>query len=83
LIPFPHAVDNHQEFNARALVEAGAAEILLQSDISGQILAQTIERLGEDRAGLQEMALRAGTLAKPQAATEVCDEMHRVAGLPS
>ena len=83
LIPFPHAVDNHQEFNARALVEAGAAEMLLQSDISGQILAQTIERLGEDRAGLQEMALRAGTLAKPQAATEVCDEMHRVAGFPS
>jgi len=83
LIPFPHAVDNHQEFNARALVDAGAGEILLQKDISGPVLAETIERIGGDRRGLQEMALRAGTLAKPQAATEVCDEMHLVAGLPS
>jgi len=83
LIPFPHAVDNHQEFNARALVDVGAGEILLQDDASGEALAATIERLGADRRGLQEMALRAGTLAKPQAATEVCDAMHGVAGLPS
>jgi UDP-N-acetylglucosamine--N-acetylmuramyl-(pentapeptide) pyrophosphoryl-undecaprenol N-acetylglucosamine transferase len=83
LIPYPSAVDNHQEFNARALVDAGAGELLLQKDISGRSLAATIERLGQDRRGLQEMALRAGSLAKPQAATEVCDEMHRVAGLPS
>ena len=83
LIPFPHAVDNHQEWNAQALVDAGAGELLLQADISGEVLAATIERLGANRRGLQEMALRAGTLAKPQAATEVCDAMHGVAGLPS
>jgi len=83
LIPFPHAVDNHQEFNAQALVDVGAGELLLQDDASGEALAATIERLATNRRALQEMALRAGTLAKPQAATEVCDAMHGVAGLPS
>ena len=37
----------------------------------------------KDRKELQMMAFRAGSLAKPQAATEVCDAMHLVAGLPT
>jgi UDP-N-acetylglucosamine--N-acetylmuramyl-(pentapeptide) pyrophosphoryl-undecaprenol N-acetylglucosamine transferase len=82
LVPYPHAVDNHQQHNAQALVDAGGGEMLLQSDLSGASLARAIERLAHNRRGLQEMALRAGSLARPQAATEVCDEMCRVAGLP-
>ncbi|MEE2828140.1 MAG: undecaprenyldiphospho-muramoylpentapeptide beta-N-acetylglucosaminyltransferase [Myxococcota bacterium] len=82
LIPYPHAVDDHQRHNAQALVDAGAGEMLLEADLSGKVLAEAIDRLGRDRKGIQNMAWSAGSLAKPQAATEVCDEMCRVAGLP-
>jgi UDP-N-acetylglucosamine--N-acetylmuramyl-(pentapeptide) pyrophosphoryl-undecaprenol N-acetylglucosamine transferase len=82
LVPYPHAIDNHQQINARALVEQGAAEMLLQKDLTPKSLAETLERLASDRRGLQIMAWKAGELAKPQAAFEVVDEMFRVAGVP-
>src|SRR5512136_279980 len=44
LIPFPHAVNDHQTKNAEALVKAGAAVMLSEKDISGQTLAETILR---------------------------------------
>jgi len=82
LVPYPHAIDNHQEVNAQALVDGGAAEMILQKDFSPQSLGDTLERLGNDRRTLQIMAWKAGEFAKPQAATEVVDEMCRVAGVP-
>jgi UDP-N-acetylglucosamine--N-acetylmuramyl-(pentapeptide) pyrophosphoryl-undecaprenol N-acetylglucosamine transferase len=82
LIPWPKADHNHQEANARTLVEAGAGEMILQSDLSGQRLSETLERLLKNRRELQMMAWRAGELARPQAAAEVVDEMYRAAGIP-
>jgi len=82
LVPWPKAAHNHQEANARALVEAGAGEMILQSQLSGERLAETLERLLKNRRDLQMMAWRAGELARPQAATEVVDEMYRAAGIP-
>lgn len=41
LIPYPHA-DSHQEFNARALEEAGTAKVILQYALSGKTLANAI-----------------------------------------
>ena len=82
LVPWPGAAHNHQESNARALVEAGAGELILQTELSGEKLAETLERLLRHRRELQMMAWRAGELARPQAAAEVVDEMYRAAGLP-
>ncbi|MCE5250746.1 undecaprenyldiphospho-muramoylpentapeptide beta-N-acetylglucosaminyltransferase [bacterium] len=52
-IPLPTAAANHQEHNARALVRAGAASMILERDLTSQVLAQEIlgivmsgERLG-------------------------------------
>lgn len=42
LIPYPHATHNHQEHNARILESAGAAEMILDKDVSGARLAQSI-----------------------------------------
>ena len=53
LIPFPQAVDNHQEYNAKALVDVGAGELLLQPTLSGESLAAVIERFAKDRKELQ------------------------------
>ncbi len=82
LVPYPHAIDDHQKVNAQALVDVGAAEMLLQEDLTPQALADTLDRLGSDRRGLQMMAWKAGELAKPAAAAEVVDEMCRLAGVP-
>ncbi len=44
LIPFPFAADNHQEYNARALAERGAADVIVQRDLTPETLAGLIEK---------------------------------------
>jgi UDP-N-acetylglucosamine--N-acetylmuramyl-(pentapeptide) pyrophosphoryl-undecaprenol N-acetylglucosamine transferase len=66
LVPFPHAVDDHQTANARFLADRGAALLLQQKDMTAQRLAQLIGSL--DRPRLLEMAEKARALGKPDAA---------------
>lgn len=79
LVPFPHAVDDHQTANARFLVDAQAALLLPQSELSVSRLQQLIQDYGQ-RNRLQTMAIQAKQLAKPMAALEVatvCEEVSR------
>ncbi|MBN2885336.1 MAG: undecaprenyldiphospho-muramoylpentapeptide beta-N-acetylglucosaminyltransferase [Chromatiaceae bacterium] len=69
LVPFPHAVDDHQRANAAYLVEAGAARLIIQSDLSVERLAELLAELLGERARLLAMAEAARGLARP-AATE-------------
>jgi UDP-N-acetylglucosamine--N-acetylmuramyl-(pentapeptide) pyrophosphoryl-undecaprenol N-acetylglucosamine transferase len=69
LVPFPHAVDDHQTANARFLAEQGAALLIPQRDLSPEKLAALIGSL--DRAKLLEMARKARSLGKPDAAQVV------------
>jgi UDP-N-acetylglucosamine--N-acetylmuramyl-(pentapeptide) pyrophosphoryl-undecaprenol N-acetylglucosamine transferase len=71
LVPFPHAVDDHQTRNAEALVAAGAAELIQERDLNTQDLAQRLSALLNDRAKLLAMAEAARTLAKPHAAADI------------
>ena len=38
LVPFPHAVDDHQTANARFLTDAGAAQLLPQHELTRAVL---------------------------------------------
>jgi len=69
LVPFPHAVDDHQTANARFLSERGAAMLLPQTELTPQRLADTLRRM--DRATLLQMARNARGLGKPDAARVV------------
>jgi UDP-N-acetylglucosamine--N-acetylmuramyl-(pentapeptide) pyrophosphoryl-undecaprenol N-acetylglucosamine transferase len=69
LIPFPHAVDDHQTHNARFLEQAGAAVVIQQRDLTARRLADVL--LGFTREKLLDMAKRARTLARPDATAEV------------
>jgi UDP-N-acetylglucosamine--N-acetylmuramyl-(pentapeptide) pyrophosphoryl-undecaprenol N-acetylglucosamine transferase len=69
LIPYPHAVDDHQTANARFLANAGAAVLVPQSELSPERLAEVLA--GLDRLSLREMARRARSLARPEAASAV------------
>ena len=69
LIPYPHAVDDHQTANARFLADAGAAVLVPQSELSPERLAEVLA--GFDRLRLRDMARRARSLARPGAAAAV------------
>jgi len=76
LVPFPHAVDDHQTRNAEVLVQAGAAVLLPESNLKGnslnvELLAQQLAALLGDRDRLLAMAESARTLAKPDAAAAI------------
>jgi UDP-N-acetylglucosamine--N-acetylmuramyl-(pentapeptide) pyrophosphoryl-undecaprenol N-acetylglucosamine transferase len=76
LVPYPHAVDDHQSANARFLTDVGAAVLAPQSELSAERLAGLI--VGFDRERLGEMAKRARSLGRPDATrhvAEICMEL--------
>jgi UDP-N-acetylglucosamine--N-acetylmuramyl-(pentapeptide) pyrophosphoryl-undecaprenol N-acetylglucosamine transferase len=77
LVPFPHAVDDHQSANARFLADRGAAILLPQAELSAERLAALIR--GMDRATLLQMARNARALGKPDAARVVAERCMELA----
>jgi UDP-N-acetylglucosamine--N-acetylmuramyl-(pentapeptide) pyrophosphoryl-undecaprenol N-acetylglucosamine transferase len=73
LIPLPTAADDHQRKNAEVLQQAGAAEVIEQSDLSGTALAERIAGLLSDPGRRQRMANAARALARPDAARVIVD----------
>ena len=69
LVPFPHAVDDHQTFNAKFLADAGGAILMPQANFDSEKLAHYLLKL--DRKELQKMAEQSLTLAKPMATQDV------------
>jgi UDP-N-acetylglucosamine--N-acetylmuramyl-(pentapeptide) pyrophosphoryl-undecaprenol N-acetylglucosamine transferase len=77
LVPFPHAVDDHQTANARFLAEKGAALLVPQREMTAEKLAALIGSL--DRAKLLDMARKARALGKPDAARIVAQRCMEIA----
>jgi len=76
LIPYPHAVDDHQTGNARYLADAGAAVLLPQTGLDATRLAQIIAEFTREK--LVDMASRARSMGKPDATrrlAQVCMEL--------
>lgn len=71
LIPFPHAVDDHQARNAEGFVAADAAQLIQERDLDAAKLAGVLDGLLRDRAQLLAMAQSARALAKPDAAATI------------
>ncbi len=70
LVPFPHAVDDHQTMNAKFLVNAGGAFLLPQTELTADAIALI---RNYSRPQLLEMAEKARSLAKPDATAEVAN----------
>lgn len=73
LAPFGAATHGHQRENARALVEAGAARMIEEPDLTGEALAGAVLDLFSDRERLARMGERARSLAVPDAARRLAD----------
>ena len=73
LVPYPHAVDDHQTRNAAYLADAGAAEIMQEKDMDPVKLAACLEPLLSDRPRMLEMAANGRSVAISDAAQQVVD----------
>ncbi|QWT20226.1 undecaprenyldiphospho-muramoylpentapeptide beta-N-acetylglucosaminyltransferase [Bacillus sp. NP157] len=75
LVPFPHAVDDHQTANARAMVDVGGARLVadaaLNQDDSPRMLAQMLIDLLANREQILNAANASRSLAKPDAASTI------------
>jgi UDP-N-acetylglucosamine--N-acetylmuramyl-(pentapeptide) pyrophosphoryl-undecaprenol N-acetylglucosamine transferase len=79
LLPFPHAVDDHQTKNAEGFVAAGAAELVQDRDFDATRFAGMLERLLRDPVKRLAMASAARALAKPDAADVIAQRCLEVA----
>ena len=73
LIPYPYAAENHQEFNAQALVKVGAARMILDKDLTAEILSANLNEILSAPDELKKMATASLKLGRPQAAAEIAD----------
>ena len=72
LVPYPHAVDDHQTRNAEAMVGAGAARRVAEGEGFEHRLGAVFAQVA-DRAGLLPMAEAARALAKPDATQRIAE----------
>ncbi|NLD69726.1 MAG: undecaprenyldiphospho-muramoylpentapeptide beta-N-acetylglucosaminyltransferase [Limnobacter sp.] len=77
LVPYPHAVDDHQTGNAMFLSGQGGARLMPQSAFDAESLAQVLA--GLDRERCTAMAVAARELARPDATAVVADACERAA----
>lgn len=75
LVPYPHAAENHQEENARVLEQAGAAEVLLDADCTGERLLARVRALLSDPDRLARMGKAASGFGRPEAADRIAESI--------
>jgi UDP-N-acetylglucosamine--N-acetylmuramyl-(pentapeptide) pyrophosphoryl-undecaprenol N-acetylglucosamine transferase len=73
LIPFSFAANNHQEKNARVLLNNEAAKMVLDRDLNGKNLAEMITALASDPDTISNMEKAALKLGKPKATKDIVD----------
>jgi UDP-N-acetylglucosamine--N-acetylmuramyl-(pentapeptide) pyrophosphoryl-undecaprenol N-acetylglucosamine transferase len=76
LVPYPYAIYDHQRGNARALQDRGAADMILDQDLTGEVLAARIRAYFSDRERLARMAGAARALGRPEAAARIVEESY-------
>lgn len=74
LIPYPYAAENHQEFNARAVEKAGGALVVLDAELSPDVL---LERISEALDAEKHKSMSGGmkSLAKDSAALNIAEDI--------
>jgi len=75
LVPYPYAANQHQEINARSLVGAGGAEMIRQSDLTAETLAQVLIKYMDNPSALKKMGTCTKKMAHPNAAKVIVDHL--------
>lgn len=79
LIPFPFAANDHQTLNARAMVEAGAAAMLKESDMTPERLFDLVQSLFADDRKLKDMENQSQKLGRIDAAAAIVNACIKLA----
>lgn len=79
MIPLPTAADDHQRKNAEALQTAGAARMILQRDLTGEVLAKEIAELIDAPERVNAMGAASRKLARSDAASSTVDLIEQLA----
>ena len=77
LVPYPHAAADHQSANAEWMADAGAAVVVGDDELDPAALRRLAGEIIGDRSRLQAMAAASSSLARPDAAERVADEVLR------
>ncbi len=73
LVPYPYAAENHQEKNARSLIEKKAAEMVIDEFLDGDTLFKKLEELRKDKSRIQKMSINMQKEARPDALNKILD----------
>jgi len=74
LVPYPYAIYDHQRGNAEALKDRGAADMILDQELNGEILSERIRGYISDRSRIERMAAGARAMGRLDAAARIVDE---------
>ncbi len=77
-IPFPYATENHQEYNAKVLEKVGAANIILDKNLTAQKLNQNIQAIINNPQKMQEMGINARKIAKDHVEEHIYQEIKKI-----
>jgi len=75
LVPYPHASADHQSSNARWMAQAGAAVVVADAELTPERLASEVRALLDDRPRLEAMGRASASLARPDAAQRIAEEV--------
>ena len=77
-IPYPYAAENHQEYNAKVLENAGAAKIILDKDLNSELLGNTILELIKNKSKLKKMSENASKIYIPNVEEKIYNELKTI-----
>ena len=75
LIPSPNVAENHQYYNALELQNAGAAVVIEEKDLTGQLLVDTVQKLLGTPGKLTEMGQNAKALGNPRSLEMITEKL--------
>jgi UDP-N-acetylglucosamine--N-acetylmuramyl-(pentapeptide) pyrophosphoryl-undecaprenol N-acetylglucosamine transferase len=78
LVPYPFAAENHQEYNARALESRGAALVIKDSELTGELLASKIRELLSNGEHLRSMGQASKDMGRPEALNMILQCMEEI-----
>jgi UDP-N-acetylglucosamine--N-acetylmuramyl-(pentapeptide) pyrophosphoryl-undecaprenol N-acetylglucosamine transferase len=78
LIPYPFATADHQRYNAQVLQKEGAAEMILQKDLTPELLTGKLSSLLSDEERLKRMAEQSKKMGRPDATSLLVNEMENL-----
>lgn len=81
LIPKAYTAENHQQFNANAMAEKGAALVIYENDLSGEVLNSKIEEVLGDQEVLKSMEMASKKDAITDAADRIYNEINKLLNL--